>query len=61
MSDVAETGARRRQLRNAVLVAVLVPMFLAACEPAPPPPPPPPPPAPMAAPAPPPPMPHVRG
>jgi hypothetical protein len=60
MSDVAERMARLRQLRKAVVVAVLVPAFLAACAPAPAPPPPPPP-MPVAAPPPPPPVPVVRG
>jgi hypothetical protein len=61
MSDV-EKMARRRQLRNAALVAIVIPAFLAACAPAPAPAPPPPPPAPMAAPPPPPPpVPVVRG
>jgi hypothetical protein len=61
MSDVAEKLARRKQLRNAALVAIVIPALLAACAPTPPPPPPPPP---MAAPAPPPPpapVPVVRG
>ena len=65
MSDV-EKLVRRKQLRNAALVALLVPAaLLAGC--AHPAPPPPPPPAPMAAPAPPPPppapapVPVVRG
>lgn len=63
MSDVAEKTTRFRQLRNAVLVAVVIPALLAACAPAPmPPPPPPPPPMPMPAPPPPPPpVPVVRG
>jgi len=62
MSDIAEKLARRRQLRNAALVAIVLPAFLAACAPAPAPPPPPPPPAPMAPmPPPPPPAPVVRG
>jgi hypothetical protein len=62
MSAIVEKLARRRQLRNAALVAVLLPAFLAACAPAPAPPPPPPP-APMAVPPPPPPppAPPVRG
>jgi hypothetical protein len=60
MSDVAEKIARLRQLRNAALVAVVIPAALiAGCAPAPAPPPPP---QPMAAPAPPPPpAPVVRG
>jgi hypothetical protein len=60
MSDVAEKLARRRQLRNAALVAVVFPALLAACAPAPAPPPPP---QPVYAPAPPPPppVPVVRG
>jgi hypothetical protein len=58
MSDVAEKMARLRQLRNAALVAVLIPAaLLAGCAP-----PPPPPPAPAPAPPPPPPVvPMVRG
>ena len=41
MSDVTEM-IRRRQLRNAVLIATLIPVALVAgCAPAPPPPPPP--------------------
>jgi hypothetical protein len=61
MSDVAEKIVRLRQLRNAALVAVLIPAALVAgcVEPAPPPPP-----QPVYAPAPPPPMPPppvVRG
>jgi hypothetical protein len=63
MSDVAVKRARRRQLRNAALVAVLLPAaLLAGC--AAPAPPPPPQPQPMYAPAPPPPparIPAVRG
>ena len=60
MSDI-ETMTRRRQLRNAALVALVVPALLAACAPVPPPPPPPPP-QPIAVPAPPPPpAPVVRG
>jgi hypothetical protein len=66
MSDVAEQLARRRQLRNAAIVALVIPAaLLAGCAPAPAPAPPPPP---MAAPAPPPPpppappaVPPVRG
>lgn len=62
MSDVAEKLARRRQWRNAAIIAVVLPAFLAACAPAPAPAPPPPPPQPMAAPMPPPPpAPVVRG
>ena len=61
MSDIKKMP-RRRQLRNAALVALLVPAaFLAGCAPTPAPPPPP---APMAQPAPPPPPPPapvVRG
>jgi len=62
MSDVTEKMARLRQLRNAALVAVLIPAALVAgcAEPAPPPPPP----QPVYAPTPPPPMPPppvVRG
>jgi hypothetical protein len=62
MSDVTEKMPRLRQLRNAALVAILIPAaLLAGCAPAPPPPPPPPP-APMPAPPPPPPpVPVVRG
>lgn len=61
MFDI-ERMPRRRQLRNAALVALLVPAaFLAGCEP----PPPPPPPQPVVAPMPPPPapapVPVVRG
>lgn len=57
-----EKLARRRQLRKAVLIAVVLPALLAACAPAPAPAPPPPPPAPMASPPPPPPaVPVVRG
>ena len=52
MSDSAENLARRRLLRNAVMVAVVVPALLAGCAP---PPPAPPPPQPVAYPAPPPP------
>jgi hypothetical protein len=62
MSDVVEKLTRRRQLRNAAIVAVVFPALLAACAPAPPPPPPPP--QPVYAPAPPPPpapAPVVRG
>jgi len=63
---MSEKVARLRQLRNAALVAVLIPAALVAgCVPQPPPPPPP---EPMAAPAPPPPptmapapVPYVRG
>jgi len=62
MFDVANKLTSRRALRNAALVAVMLPAVLvAACAPAPVPPPPPPPPA---APAPmpmPPPAPVVRG
>lgn len=61
MSDVTERMARLRRLRNAALVAVVIPAFLAACAPVPAPPPPPPPPAPIVAPPPPPPVPVVRG
>jgi hypothetical protein len=62
MSHIVEKLTGRRQLRNAALVAIVLPAFLAACAPAPaPPPPPPPPPAPMAPPPPPPPAPVVRG
>ena len=62
MSDVTEKIARLKQLRNAAVVAVLVPAFLAACAPAPAPPPPPPPqPVYAPAPPPPPPVPVVRG
>ena len=43
MSHVAEKLARRRQLRNAAIVAVVFPALLAACAPAPAPPPPAPP------------------
>jgi len=62
MSEVTEV-ARRRQLRNAALIAMLIPVALVAgCAP---PPPPPPPPQPVFAPAPPPPpqirVPAVRG
>jgi len=62
MSDVTEV-ARHRKLRNAALMAMLIPVALAAgCAP---PPPPPPPPQPVFAPAPPPPpqirVPAVRG
>ena len=60
MSDVAEKMRRLRQLRNAALVAVVIPALLAGCAPAPAPPPPPPP-APAPAPPPPPPVPVVRG
>jgi hypothetical protein len=63
MSHVAEKLARRRQLRNAAIVAVVFPALLAACAPAPAPPPPAPP-QPVYAPAPPPPpapAPVVRG
>ena len=61
MSDVAEKRARIRQLRNAALVAVVLPAILAACAPVPAPAPPPPP-QPVYAPAPPPPpVPVVRG
>lgn len=61
MSDVAEKMPRLRQLRNAALIAIVLPaVLLAGCAP---PPPPPPPPQPMAypAPPPPPPVPVVRG
>lgn len=61
MLDVAEKMARLRYLRNAALVAVVIPAaLLAGCAPQPAPPPPP---APMAVPAPPPPppVPVVRG
>lgn len=60
MFDIEKT-ARRRQLRNAALVALVIPAaLLAGCAPAPAPPPPPP--QPMAAPPPPPPpAPVVRG
>jgi hypothetical protein len=62
MSDVAKNLARRRLLRNAVMVAVVVPAaLLAGCAPQPVPPPPPQPvayPAPMP---PPPPPPVIRG
>jgi hypothetical protein len=66
MSDIAEKSARRRILRNAAMVAVVLPAVLAACapQPAPAPPPPPRPPQPVAAPAPlppPPPAPVIRG
>jgi hypothetical protein len=61
MSDIAEKLARRRQLRNAALVAVVLPALLAACAPVPAPPPPPPPPMAAPAPPPPPPVPPVRG
>lgn len=60
MSDVAEKRARIRLLRNAALVAVVLPAMLAACAPVPAPAPPPPP-APVMAPPPPPPVPVVRG
>ncbi len=61
MSDI-EKMARRRQFRNAVLVALVVPaVLLAGCAPVPPPPPPPQPVAAPAPPPPPPPVPVVRG
>ena len=62
MSDVAEKMTRLRQLRNAALIAVVIPAALLAGCAQPAPPPPPPPPAPMPAPPPPPPaVPMVRG
>jgi hypothetical protein len=64
MSDVAKKMSRLRQLRNAALVAVLIPAaLLAGCAQPAPPPPPPPAPAPMPPPPPPPPAPApvVRG
>jgi hypothetical protein len=61
MSDI-EKMARRRQLRNAALVALVVPAVLVAgCAPVPPPAPPPQPVAAPAPPPPPPPVPVVRG
>jgi hypothetical protein len=58
MSDIAENLARRRLLRNAAMVAVVVPAaLLAGCAPQPAPPPPP---IPVAYPAPPPPPPAPR-
>jgi hypothetical protein len=62
MSDVSEKMTRLRQLRNAALVAVVIPAALLAGCAQPAPPPPAPPPAPMPAPPPPPPaVPMVRG
>jgi hypothetical protein len=59
MSDVVEKMARLRQLRNAAVIAVVIPAaFVAGCVA---PPPPPPPPAPVAPAPPPPPVPVVRG
>lgn len=43
MSDVTKNVVRRRWLRNAAVLAVLVPAVLAGCAPQPSPPPPPPP------------------
>jgi hypothetical protein len=61
MFDI-EKMARRRQLRNAVLIALMVPAaLLAGCAPAPAPPPPPQPVAAPPPPPPPPPAPVVRG
>jgi hypothetical protein len=61
MIDIGNKLTRRRQLRTAALVAIVLPALLAACAPTPPPPPPPPP-APMPAPPPPPPpIPPARG
>src|SRR4030095_423110 len=61
MYDVAEKMARLRRLRNAAMVAVVLPAALLAAGCSQPAPPPPPPPAPVAAPPPPPPPPPVRG
>jgi hypothetical protein len=62
MYDVTEKMARLRRLRNATLVAVVIPAVLVASGCSQPAPPPPPPPQPVAAtPPPPPPPPPVRG
>jgi hypothetical protein len=62
MSDIAKTTVRLRQLRNAALVAIVIPAaLLAGCAPTPPPPPPPPAPVYTPPPPPPPPAPVVRG
>jgi hypothetical protein len=63
MSDIAEKSARRRILRNVVMIAVVLPAALAGCvqQPAPPPPPPPQPVYAPAPPPPPPPPPVIRG
>jgi hypothetical protein len=61
MSDFGEKMTRLRQLRNAALIAVVIPAALLAGCAQPAPPPPPPPPAPAPAPPPPPPVPMVRG
>jgi hypothetical protein len=62
MSDVAEKIVRLRQLRNAALVAIVIPAaLLAGCAPQPAPPPPPLPVYAPAPPPPPPPVPVVRG
>ena len=62
MSDVTAKLARRRQLRNAAVIALVVPAaLLAGCAPQPAPPPPPQPVYAPAPPPPPPPVPVVRG